>query len=222
SAMVWAPTGLGKSWFALSVALAVAGGGRVLGWSAPKPARVLYVDGEMHIEEVRDRMRDLIDSGAIEGLDVEAALRNLTLHCRQHQELDVRFWDVMSSADQAALRKMVKDGGYSLVILDNFTVLSDGLTDENSAGAMKPALSLLLGLKQDDVAAVLIHHSGKSGEKFRGSSAIAATFEVILGLQPTNDPREDRRYSASFTIGVEKFRGKRDETMADRQASLVN
>src|SRR5262249_7061659 len=131
SAMVWAPTGLGKSWFALSVALAVAGGGRVLGWSAPKPARVLYVDGEMHIEEVRDRMRDLIDSGAIEGLDVEAALRNLTLHCRQHQELDVRVCDVISSADQAALRQMVTDGGVSLQFLANYTVMSRGPTDES-------------------------------------------------------------------------------------------
>ena len=48
-----------------------------------------------------------------------------------------------------------------LVIFDNFTTLSDSLGDENSAGAMKPALTLMLKLKQAGIAAILVHHSNK-------------------------------------------------------------
>ena len=52
SCMVYADTGVGKSLFALSAALAIAGGGEFLGWKAEwrasgEPWRVLYIDGEM-------------------------------------------------------------------------------------------------------------------------------------------------------------------------------
>ena len=46
SAMVWAPPGVGKTMFCLSLALAIAGGGEFLGWKAPKPRKVLFFDGE--------------------------------------------------------------------------------------------------------------------------------------------------------------------------------
>ena len=46
--MVFAQRGIGKTYFSLSVAYAVASGGAVFGrWFAPSPARVLYIDGEM-------------------------------------------------------------------------------------------------------------------------------------------------------------------------------
>src|SRR5258708_29381498 len=70
TAMIWAATGVGKSWLALSIALATAGGGEVLGWRAPQPSRVRYIDGEMNERTVQERLRTLLDSGAIEGLDV--------------------------------------------------------------------------------------------------------------------------------------------------------
>lgn len=52
---------------------------------------------------------------------------------------------------------------------------------------MKPALTLMLKLKlklkQAGIAAILVHHSNKSEDNYRGSTAIAATFEVISGLE---------------------------------------
>ncbi|MFD1378908.1 AAA family ATPase [Fodinicurvata halophila] len=76
TAMVYAETGVGKSMFAASVALAVAGGGEFLGWrpklrEGERGYRVLYVDGEMHIQDIQDRMRVLIK--AVPGVDLEAA-----------------------------------------------------------------------------------------------------------------------------------------------------
>ena len=222
TAMIWAATGVGKSWLALSVALAVAGGGEVLGWRADQPARVRYIDGEMTERTVQDRLRTLLDSGAVQGLDTEAAGQNLKIESRQGQALTVDFHDLLNPEHQDRLLDDLRRDRVELVIFDNFTTLSDSLGDENSAGAMKPALTLMLKLKQAGVAAILVHHSNKSEDNYRGSTAIAATFEVILGLKRAEDPRVDRRYSAGFLIKADKFRARRDDTMEDRRAFLID
>src|SRR5688572_28851243 len=56
AALVYGPAGIGKSFFALSIAWAAAHGGSFLGWQAPRPHRVLYVDGEMGAAELRERL----------------------------------------------------------------------------------------------------------------------------------------------------------------------
>ena len=59
-AMLYAPRGLGKSWLALSVAVAVATGGRLLRWEAPTPRRVLVVDGEMPLADLQARLNAIL------------------------------------------------------------------------------------------------------------------------------------------------------------------
>ena len=78
------------------------------------------------------------------------------------------------------------------------------------------ALTLMLKLKQAGIA-IRVHHSNKSEDNYRGSTAIAATFEVILGLKRAEDPHADRRNSAGFLIKADKFRGRRDDTMGDQK-----
>ena len=57
AALIYGPAGIGKSFLALGLALAAARGGRFLGWTAPKPHKVLYLDGEMRREVVAERLR---------------------------------------------------------------------------------------------------------------------------------------------------------------------
>src|SRR6478736_999145 len=56
AALVYGPPGIGKSFLALSIARAVAGGESILGWRSTRPRRVLYVDGELGAAELRDRL----------------------------------------------------------------------------------------------------------------------------------------------------------------------
>ena len=64
SALIWGPTGVGKSYFAQTLALMVATGGRLpnLGWSAggEKPLKVLWFDGEQGIRTAQTRAREMI------------------------------------------------------------------------------------------------------------------------------------------------------------------
>ena len=68
--------GLGKSWLALSLAHAAACGAPVLGWSAPRAARVLYVDAQMPLTLLQARLAAISGFGGAETrFAAEALLR---------------------------------------------------------------------------------------------------------------------------------------------------
>jgi RecA-family ATPase len=58
-AMLYAPRGVGKSWLGLSMGLAVAAGESLLRWSAPRPRNVLYIDGEMPLVSLQERLKEI-------------------------------------------------------------------------------------------------------------------------------------------------------------------
>ncbi|MBN9510671.1 MAG: AAA family ATPase [Alphaproteobacteria bacterium] len=222
SALLWAPVGLGKTMLSLTLALAVAGGGKVLGWEAHRPRSVLLVDGEMHAADLRDRLQML--AGTIEGCDMAAAGRNLRVLCRQMQDGDVKFPDLAESvvpdagrkAGQDVILAVARQAQAELVILDNLTTLA-GVEDENSAAALGPVVQFLLRVKQAGHACILVHHAGKSGTNFRGSSAIATTFETIIGLRRLEGHAVGD--GVGFELCWEKYRGK--PTAATRDATVT-
>ena len=55
-AMLYSKRGLGKTYMSLSIAYAVASGDQFLGWQAPRPRPVLFVDGELPAATLRDRL----------------------------------------------------------------------------------------------------------------------------------------------------------------------
>ncbi len=215
SMMLWAAPGVGKTMVALSIALAVAGGGRFLAWAAPKPCKVLYVDGEMHLADLQDRLRSLATT--IPGFDVGAARGNLTVLARQDQDPEADFPDLATDEGQAFILDKARREEFSLVILDNFSVLAD-VDDENDAAAMSPVLAFLMRMKQANVATMLLHHSSKGGDNYRGSSKLATTFEVIAGLETAKGV--ESRHSSAFDMTFGKFRGKRNDTIEATTAWL--
>lgn len=212
SVMLWAATGVGKTMLSLSLAVAIAGGGELFGWRAPRPRRVLLIDGEMHVADLTERLRMIGES--LEG-DWGAALENIRVLSRQDQEPDAPFPDLGEDAGRDAVLAMAR--GFDLVILDNFSTLAT-VDDENAAGAMNPVLGFLMRLKQAGIACLLVHHSNKSGMAFRGSSKLATTFEVIIGLLK-DDARA--REGAAFTLSWEKYRGTPDDRVRGLKARLV-
>lgn len=216
SAMLWAPSGLGKSMLALTIALAVAGGGKVCGWNFDKPRPVLFLDGEMHIQDLRDRLVML--AGTIEGLDQDAADRNLMLLSRQDQDAEVNFPDLAQRAGQDEVLTRALGMKAELLIADNFSTLAE-VADENDAAAMSPVLTMLMRFKQAGIATILVHHSDKTSSNYRGSSKLATTFEVIIGLH-----RLDGRAAADgtgFELRWGKFRGKPTGATRDTEVTLI-
>lgn len=224
SMMCWAAPGSGKSLLTLTMAVMVAGGGTVLGWHSPRPRPVLLVDGEMAAEDLQERARVLMDT--IEGIDREAAARNLHIMARTLQRAEARFPDLgerevaqgKREAGQDVVFKKAQEVGAALVVLDNFACLAE-VQDENEASSMTPTLAFLLRLKQARIGCILVHHSGKTGENYRGSSKLATTFEVILGLRPLAEGGVAGG-GAAFALAWTKFRGVPCEAVRPREVRL--
>ena len=222
SAMVWAGPGVGKTLLTLTLALMVAGGGTVLGWRSPKPRKVLLVDGEMSAEDLKERAALLM--GTVAGIDEKTARANLLLLSRNWQREDVAFPDLGDREGRAGkpsgqdvVFAMAKRHGAELVLLDNYSTLAE-VADENEAAAMTPTLAFLLRFKQARIGCVLVHHSGKTGETYRGSSKLATTFEVILGLKPVDTLAAAG--GAAFRLDWTKFRRERSEGVRAANVSL--
>lgn len=204
SALIYAAPGVGKSMFALSIALAVAGGGKFLDWEAPKPYRVLFVDGEMPMDTIKERTEMLLQ--ALPDLDRDLVRENLHVFARQFQKASVDFPNLADPLGQSELEKQAQ--GYDLIILDNLSTLAN-VEDENASRAFQPIVGFLMRMKLLGKACILIHHSGKKSSTYRGSSMLATTFEVILGLEKLSGLKA--AHGTAFLIKWDKLRAKPDE-----------
>ena len=214
--MIWAAPAVGKTMFSLSLALAVAGGGSFIGWEAPKPRKVLFIDGEMPIQDLQERLEAL--SSSIEGIDMDAARSRLTILARHDQSPDADFPDLGNDEIAKDTLNLIRKEQYDLVILDNLSTLAY-LDDENSSTAVTPVIRFLQSIKQANVGCIVVHHSSKNGTNYRGSSNLATTFEVILGLTSINNILSDHQ-GAAFKTEFTKVRNFRNETMQSREIRL--
>ncbi|WP_201403229.1 AAA family ATPase [Kaistia sp. 32K] len=218
TALIWAASGVGKTMLSLSLAMAMATGGSAGTWKSDRPWKVLYVDGEMHQQDIRDRLVMLEETEAV-AIGPHASLAGgLVFVNRQGQAPEATFYDLSTSDGQATLLDMCKQVKAEVLILDNFTTLSEGLEDENAATSLKKIQSFLLTTKQMGLTTILVHHSRKDGGAFRGSASIEVTFEVVLELQK---PAIARVGGASFVPRFGKFRQRMDERLLPRAWSLT-
>lgn len=108
--------------------------------------------------------------------------------------------------------------GVELAMFDNFSTLVE-VADENDAASMNATLAFLLRLKQLRIACLLVHHSGKDGGSYRGSSKLATTFEVIIGLRPLESVATSA--GAAFKLEWTKYRREPCEAVRSREVRLV-
>jgi KaiC/GvpD/RAD55 family RecA-like ATPase len=199
--MVYSASGVGKSFFTLSVALAVAGGGEFLGWKADRPRRVLIVDGEMDLRDLKSRVVQLLASI---GGDAQSIARNLTIIAQQGQSLTTEFPDLATDEGQDTLLEIIEEEEPALVILDNFSTLVE-VEDENAAASFNPIMRFMRRLKQDGKSVILVHHSRKDDKSWRGSQKMSVVFNSIIHLlKPESRPSVG---PAEFAVVFEKFRG---------------
>ena len=108
---------MGKTWLGLLIAEAVATGGHVGEWKAPGSAKVLYIDGEMPADLMRDRDKGL-GSGEVEFLNHEI------LFDRTGKVLNITEPAVQAAILQRCIRDNIR-----LVILDNLSTLASGMPE---------------------------------------------------------------------------------------------
>ena len=71
------------------------------------------------------------------------------------------------------------------------------------------------------MACVVVHHSSKNGASYRGSSNLATTFEIILGLTHIDNILDDHG-GAAFKTEFTKVRNVRHASLSSREVRLVS
>ena len=201
--MLYAPAGIGKTWFTMCVALAVSRGQALFSnmpqeWVAAKPHRVAYLDSEMTEYHFKTRLRTLApiyssprNAKALSFKLVAEDSINLLDEEKNHCDKITQWLN-----DEADRGKPVE-----LLILDNLSTLT-GFND--SAKAWDTVFAWLKTLKnkvKNRCSTIVIHHSNKKGDQ-RGSSAKTATVDNVIKLER----EESASDKMQFKITVEKGR----------------
>jgi len=195
-AMLYAPRGLGKSWLALSIGVTIASGQPLLRWIAPRQRNVLYVDGEMPLVSLQERLKAI--SAGFGGDIPNDAFRILAAD-------QVEGGINLSSGDgQRSLDQLLKD--IDLVILDNLSTLAT-TTSESASDAWVPIQNWLLKLRRRGVSVLLVHHAGTNGRQ-RGTSRREDALDTVIALRRPEDYSPEQ--GARFEIHFEKLRNRVD------------
>ena len=179
--MVFAGRGVGKTYFALAAAYAVASGGQFLKWEAPKARRVLYVDGEMPGVVMQERL-----AGIVGASDKEAPGDFLRLITPDLQEYGIP--DLATPEGQERIEQQL--AGAELVVLDNLSTLCRSGA-ENETESWGVVQEWALSLRRRGISVMYVHHAGKSGQQ-RGTSAREDVLDSVVrrlaeGLQISVD-----------------------------------
>lgn len=208
--MIHAWRGVGKTWVTLAMALAVAGASTCFRWNAPRPRRVLLIDGEMPAVALQERLAQLI-KGAQPPLSTDAS-GNLQIIAADRQGNGLP--DLASLKGQQAVAPAVEIA--DVIILDNLSTLF-GIR-ENEADDFAAVNAYLISIRRAGKSVIIIHHQGKGGQQ-RGSSRKEDVLDLVLALKRPDDfdPEEGCR----FVVEVEKARGLMGDTLKSFEARLT-
>lgn len=210
-AMLYGIRGGGKTYAALSVALAVAAGTGTLGtrWTAPKPRRVVYLDGEMPAVSLQERLAQLSCHLTQEPPEPDY-LRIITPDMQENGIPDLSTTDGQKAIDEQL-------ESTELLILDNLSALVRH-GKENEAESWVPIQGWLLSLRRRGVSVLIVHHANKTGGQ-RGTSKKEDLLDTVINLKRPED--YDPQHGAQFAIHYEKARGFHGDEAKPFEARLV-
>ncbi len=196
--------GTGKTYLGLTLAVAIAAGvDPVAGWSVPTARPTLYIDGELPLVRLRDRIGQVCI-----GLGVDPATLPMFTISKTDTENRGQFLSLSTPEGRAEISGKVDElaaehGMTPVLFLDSLATLLDA-SDENSRESFQPVGEWLIGLRGRGVLPVFFHHTGWSQEHGRGTSAREDLIDTSIRLRsPGDKPSTD---GARFELIFDKAR----------------
>ncbi len=191
-----APGGVGKSAYALAVALAVITGRPLLGETVYRPSPVWVLNLEDPMDELDRRIAALMIAHGIARDEIEGRLHLHSGRTRRlvMAELD-RSTGIISHPDRDGVIAAIRGRGIGLVVVDPF-VKSHGL-DENDNRHMDAAATVWAEIAEATGASVLLVHHVRKGagtdvDAARGAKALTDAARAAAILSPMSE--EDARH----------------------------
>ena len=201
-ALLYGPRGLGKTFVALGIAWAAASGESFLGWQASRPHRVLYIDGEMAADELRQRLLQFGPPPPTLDLMVADLLRS-GMPDLAHAE---GWLDLVQSWGQP-----------ELVVIDNLSSLAG--FSSGDADRWHELQRGLIHHRRNGRALLLVHHANKEGQQ-RGTSRREDVVDIVMAMRRPAD--YEPAQGARFEIHFEKARSLHGNTIEPIEARLVS
>ena len=193
--LLYAPRGLGKTYVALGMGLAVAAGRKLFNWDGRRARRILYIDGEMPARAMQERLGKLAKSLNLS----EEVLNNFSLITPDIQNRPMP--NLATQDGQETLDPYLKD--VDLLVIDNIATLCRA-GRENDTESWLPVQGWLLDLRRRGISVLVVHHAGKNGDQ-RGTSAKEDIMDTVINLRRPKDYQTEE--GARFEVHLTKARG---------------
>jgi hypothetical protein len=216
------PSGLGKTMLGLGFAMGMGFGTGFLHWRASRPARVLYIDGEMPTELLVQRLRD-----AARRIDREDCLDNIMVFSLEDAEALAERWPMLGMCQplnteegQDFIKRLVAATKPDVVIFDNVQALVAGVQKEEETWT--PVLPLVLWLTKKRVGQLWIDHTNRLGGHYGTSTkswrfdAVGLMTELEEGADGARDPRE-----VAFQLRFDKARRRTPENWNEFAPQII-
>ncbi len=159
-------------------------------WKAHGRVKVLYVDGEMPADLIRDR-----DSGLSTCAGDVEFLNHEILFDRTEKVLNITNPDLQQAIMNRCINNNVK-----VMVLDNLSTVASGMK-ENDSFDWEQVNNWLLQFRRHRIAVILVHHAGRNGEARGTSKREDATFWVVAldDAKKESDDKRGARFISRFT-----------------------
>ena len=174
--MIFADRGIGKTFFALSCALALANGDEFLCYSAEAAVPVLYLDGEMQATAIQQRLQKLS-----QGKPTKAPLTLYTPDCQENDYIP----DLGTQAGRDQIDELVEATNPRVIFLDNLSSF-DRSGNENEAESWAPIQAWAIQHRKKGRSVIFIHHANKEGKQ-RGSHKKEDVMDAVIKLKRPDD-----------------------------------
>ena len=204
--------GCGKTWCALGVLDAVTRGEKFGPWESKKSVPCLFLDGEMTIQDDKER---------IEGLRLNTERENpLYIYSDAYaNQLGLPRAHLANESWRQKMKRILLTRKIKLWVVDNLASLAGGL-DENSKRDWDPINAWLLELRFAGISTIMLHHTNKEGGQ-RGTSAREDNIDISIMLKAPHDymPEDGARFIVHF--GKARVQTSRLNLIGDTEFKLI-
>jgi hypothetical protein len=209
-ALLYAPTGIGKSMLALAMAFAISGGNSLLHWPGRRQMRVLYIDGEMAQRLLKRRIAEEAKRSNSKPADL------FVLNTGDIED----FRPLDDARGRLAIdNEIARIGGADLVIFDNIMALLGGdMRDEES---WRKTLHWQKSLTRRHIGQLWIHHTGHDESKGYGTKPREWQMDTVIALESVERLETDVSFQLTFKKARERTPDTRTD-FVDVRVALVN
>jgi hypothetical protein len=206
--LLTADTGIGKTMWAIALAMAMATGKPFLHWQCPQASKVLLVDGEMARKTLQQWLRLARD---------RLGCTPANLYILSHEDLEETWQPLNTKEGQLIIERQIKLIAPNCIIFDNVMSLISG--DQKDEEGWAQVMPWVYSLTRRNIAQVWLHHTGHDTSRSYGTKTREWQMNNHLHFTKVESNRD-----LCFDLTFRKHRDRSPETradFADGQVSLV-